>query len=122
MKVKKLAAAVAVAVPLGAALVTGTQPAYAAGECNWDLCMTVTYESGNVASIYMWADTSDITGHFELQMPNHRTANSPTETWYAGGRGYTFADWNGGYGRWCGTLWWHDFLGWHTKGNNCIVA
>ena len=122
MKVKKLAAAVAVAVPLGTALTVGAGPAYAAGQCSGDLCMSVVYESGNVASIHMWARSYDTPGHFQLQMPNHRSANSPSGYWYAGGRGYTFADWNGGYGRWCGNLWVSSWSGWNDIGYLCIVA
>ena len=124
MKVKKLAAAAAIAVPLGAATLTaGAQPANAlSGKCNDYVCVSVTYESGNVASIYMWASWSQ-KGHFELAMPNGRTANSPSEQWYAGGRGYTFADWNGGYGKWCGTIWGHSlFGGWTNGGWVCVVA
>ena len=122
MKVKKLAAAVAVAAPVGAALTAGAQSANAlSGWCNDDVCVAVTYESGNVASIYMWAPR-DEKGHFELTMPNGRTANSPSEQWYAGGRGYTFADWNGGYGRWCGQEWEHSLIGWTSEGKVCIVA
>ena len=123
MKVKKLAAAVAVTVPLSAALATVAEPAYAVGHCYDDLCMTVTYESGNVASIYMWANNRDLTGHFQLQMPNHTSVSSPTGKWYAGGRGYTFAKYNGGYGYWCGTLWSHNWLsGWAKNGYVCVVA
>jgi hypothetical protein len=107
MKFKRLAAAVTLAVPVGAGLVGAAQPANAAlpVSCSADLCMKVTYESGNVATVYMWADNAQFAGHFELQMPNHRTANSPNAVWDAGGTGYEFADWNGGVGQWCGTAW-----------------
>jgi len=122
VKVKKLAAAVAIAVPLGAALTAGAEPANAlTGECNDYVCVSVTYESGNVASIYMWPAWSH-KGHFELIMPNGRTANSPSEQWYAGGRGYTFADWNGGYGKWCGRFWYNTIFGWTGSSTVCVVA
>ena len=56
-------------------------------------------------------------------MPNHRVANSPNQPWYAGGYGYEFANWNGGYGEWCVTLWYYKGgLGWSTDGYTCVVA
>jgi hypothetical protein len=110
MKVKKLVTAVAMAVPVGASLAGGAQTANAAEalpvHCSGDLCMRITYQKGTVATVYMWADSDTFFGHFELRMPNGRIANSPNNNqWYAGGAGYTFADWNGGVGLWCGTAW-----------------
>ena len=130
MKVKKLAAAVAIAMPVGASLAGVAQPANAAeaalpSRCSGDLCMKITYISGNVATAYMWVydDTLGST-HFELSMPNGRIANSPTGPWQAGGKGYTFADWNGGVGLWCGTLWSasYQFGVFTSVGHVCLEA
>jgi hypothetical protein len=125
MKVKKLATAVAIATPISASLIAGAHPANAAlpERCSSDLCMKVTYESGNVATIYMWARSITIhSGHFELSMPNGRVANSNQKTWTAGGAGYTFADWNGGIGLYCGTLWSFNLDIWENQGNLCLEA
>lgn len=90
--------------------------------CSYDLCITATSINGNVASIEAWS-RANLTGHFELQMPNHRVANSPNQPWYAGGYGYEFANWNGGYGEWCVTLWDHRSVGgWFTDGYTCVLA
>jgi hypothetical protein len=128
MKVKKLAAAVAIAVPVAAALVGTAQPASAMPalpmRCSADLCMDVLGVNGNVATILMWAYSYDFHGHFELQMPNHRVANSPTNRWWnAGQSGYTFANWNGGVGQWCGTEWAQVIPGVYSKiGAICLHA
>jgi hypothetical protein len=138
MKVKKLAAAVAIAVPVGAALLGTAQPASANAAlpmhvnanaaplpfvCSLDLCMQVEGVKGNVATIVMWAYSYDFHGHFELQMPNHRVANSPTNRWwYTGQSAYTFANWNGGVGQWCGTEWATSVGGYYKIGGICLHA
>ena len=125
MKVKKFAAAVAVAAPVAATLGGGAAGIRRLPQgCGGDLCMQVVAESGNVATIKMWAYSYRFYGHFQLQMPNHRSTNGPNnQWWYAGGAGYTFASWNGGVGQWCGTAYsYNKLFGYSRAGYLCLHA
>jgi hypothetical protein len=125
VKIKKLAAAVAVTVPVSAAIVGTAQPAYAAYPIHCYgafLCMQVQNINGNVATIKMWPNSISFYGHFELQMPNHRVGNSPQKEYYAGRTGYTFANWNGGTGKWCGTAWSYYGTGYRKLNYGCVSA
>jgi hypothetical protein len=123
MKVKRLAAAVAL-LPVSAALtLVSEKPASAvAGGCGGDVCAEATHVSGNVVTIRAWARNSSFYGHFELQTPNHRTLNSIQSIWHAGGTGNYFNNINGGVGRYCVTAWEYFSGQYGEMGYTCFNA
>jgi hypothetical protein len=78
-------------------------PAHAAGSrtvaprfaivCGGDACIQTASKGGVLANVNAWARSTTFTGHFQLVNGCGNTvANSPNETWPAGGRHYTFAN------------------------------
>jgi hypothetical protein len=59
--------------------------------CNGDICISLSTPSGGKVSIKAWAYTSNFKGFFEFDGPNGYIKSSPTETWTAGGTGYTIS-------------------------------
>jgi hypothetical protein len=95
----KMAAASALSATLliGSA-VMGTLPASAstsvnakgAIQCGGDLCIQNQNTFPPLEPVKAWAKSFGFRGHFELIFPSGAVRNSPTESWKAGGSGYTF--------------------------------
>jgi hypothetical protein len=86
--------------PAGAAMAS---PSF----CTYDLCVTEAAQTYNVLYLDTYANNQTVTGHFEVQTPEHTTYNSKDAT-YTPGNGHTFALPYGSdsdYGNYCITLW-----------------
>lgn len=112
---------IVVAAPL---TMVGTPSASAASfSCGGDVCAVVIHANGNVATIRAYPPNYTFNGHFELQMPNHKVANSISSTWHQNGTGNYFNNFNGGRGPWCVTAWRPAAGGgWENIGYSCVQA
>jgi hypothetical protein len=81
--------------------------------CGGDVCLQTASKNGPLANINAWARSTTFTGHFQLiDNCGITVANSPNETWPAGGRHYTFT--NIHYED-CGDFW--EVVGWRHNSN-----
>jgi len=82
------------------------------------VCIQTASKSGALANVNAWARSTTFTGHFQLiDNCDVTVANSPTETWPAGGRHYTFT--NIHYAD-CGDFW--EVVAWSNSNDNLAAA
>lgn len=106
-----------VALPASAATVTpaAVRPAAGAVQCDANLCIQRTSENGVLpATVKAWANSKSFTGHFELIFPSDAVHNSPTESWKAGGAGYSFTGLGGGPG--------YEIVEWNGSSQDGLVG
>jgi hypothetical protein len=86
----------------------GAVPAMASPSfCVYDLCVTEAAQTYDVLYLHTYANNQKVTGHFEVQTPEHTAPDSPDNT-YTPGNGWTFGLPYGSdadYGSYCITLW-----------------
>jgi len=89
--------------------------------CHADACIQTASKGATLANVNAWANTTTFFGHFQLVNTGcgNTVANSPNETWPAGGRHYTFTNiqWQGGV---CGDFW--SVTAWRHNSNGTYTS